>query len=366
MAKHNPYQTLSLKTSAGDYPIIIGRGLIADVALLQSLVTSSQVMIVSNETIAPLYLDRLLQAFSDRQCDTVILKDGEAYKNEQSLFQIYAALLEKKHHRDTTVIALGGGVVGDIAGFAAATYQRGVACVQIPTTLLAQVDASVGGKTAINFAQGKNMVGSFAQAKAVLIDLDTLETLNLREFRAGLAEIIKYAMLEGGSLQAQIDKALKNGLADKDCPELGAIIAQCCGIKAAIVEQDEREQNVRALLNLGHTFGHALEAYTAYKRWLHGEAVAIGLYAATLLSKGHFGLSDEMLNLIDVWLERAKLPRRIPKDIDLRSLQGYMSSDKKIKNKTQRFVLCRAMGACELVDTIPEDLIWTVLQSAIE
>lgn len=364
MAKFEPYQTLYLRTSSADYPIVIGKGLLSDAALFAQYLSSPQVMIVSNETIAPLYLEPLQKIFHDRQCDTLLLKDGETYKNEHSLFQIYAALHEKKHHRDTTLIALGGGVVGDITAFAASTYLRGVDCIQIPTSLLAQVDASIGGKTAINFCTAKNIIGSFSQAKAIFIDLNTLQTLPKREFCAGLAEIIKYSLLVGGDFQTLVHQSLSRGLTAqaKDLPE---IIRRSCLIKAAIVEEDEHEQGRRALLNLGHTFGHALESCTNYLRWLHGEAVAIGLYLAALLSEAYYGLSTDLSSLVDDLLHLADLPRRIPRDIDLGRLRDAMDSDKKIKNKALRFVLCKKIGACYLEDTISEDLVWTVLQKAV-
>lgn len=336
-------------------------------------ITTKQVLIVTNTTLAGLYLQDLQHSLSDKQCDVVVLNDGEEYKNNQSLWQIYDALMAHGHHRDTTVLALGGGVVGDIAGFAASTYQRGVRYLQIPTSLLAQIDSSVGGKTAINHPAGKNMIGSFYQPEAVYIDMNTLITLPPRQFRAGLAEIIKYAILVGGHFLEQVHQFLVTWSAVSDVPvfikesgHLADIISQCCQIKANFVQQDERETGVRALLNLGHTFGHALESVTGYGRWLHGEAVAIGLYSAALLSQRHNGLDRQLVDQIDEMLVLAGLPRRIPADIDQNCLRLLMNADKKIKNNSLRFVLIRSMGDCYLDDKVTETELQATLQASIE
>jgi 3-dehydroquinate synthase len=366
MAKFNLYQELDIRLPEHKYPILIGQGALTDEEVLRRYVSSRQVLIVTNNTIAPLYLKYLQSAFRDRQSDLVILEDGESFKNQQSLFSIYDTLIAKQHHRDTCLIALGGGVVGDITGFAAATYQRGVSFIQIPTTLLAQVDASIGGKTAINHPQAKNMIGSFHQPDAVIIDLDTLKTLPSREFQAGLAEVIKYALLAGGQFLDLVYEALKDGLADNNSGKLPEIISQCCQIKAKFVQEDERETGRRALLNLGHTFAHALEAYTNYNRWLHGEAVAIGLYCATLLSHQQVDLDEKTLHLVDEMLALAKLPRRIPVDIDLQDLRALMSQDKKIKNKRLRFILLKAFGNCYIEEQVSEEHLRLSLQNAVE
>ena len=280
--------------------------------------------------------------------------------------KIYDALIKYRHHRDTTLIALGGGVLGDVTGFAAATYQRGVRFIQIPTTLLAQVDASVGGKTAINHPAGKNMIGSFHQPHAVIMDLTTLETLPPREFRAGLAEVIKYGFLVGGEFLNGLSRVLAEELPTGSSLQLADLIARCCRIKASFVQEDEREIGRRALLNFGHTFAHALEAYTHYQRWLHGEAVAIGLYCATLLSHQLGYIDQSILKLVDSLLQAAKLPCRIPKGIDLHALQALMLHDKKITNKTLRFVLMRAPGDCYLESQVTEDSLRHVLMNAVE
>lgn len=366
MANRNQYSELIVDVPAKSYPVIIGNGLLFDHALLRKQVKAGQVMIITNTTVAPLYLSRVRQAFTDRQCDTLILEDGEAFKNQDSLNQIYDALLKNHHHRDTTLIALGGGVIGDITGFAAATYQRGTGFVQLPTTLLAQVDASVGGKTAINHPLGKNMIGCFYQPDAVIIDLQTLETLPLREFRAGIAEIIKYALLEGGEFFNLLYQALSQGLADNQSADLPAIIRECCRIKARFVKEDERESGSRALLNLGHTVGHALETESQYKRWLHGEAVAIGLYCAALLSYESQCLEWSDVELIDKLLHMAKLPSRIPKTSDLKAIEALMAQDKKIKNNKLRFILIKAMGSCYVEENLTNLSLQTVLTRALE
>ena len=373
MAKSKIFHELSVSLPGSSYPILIGRGFLSDKMLLSHYVPASQVVIISNTTLAPLYLSHLQDVFSDRQCDVLILPDGEEYKNQQSLFQIYDTLIAKQHHRDTTLITLGGGVLGDLVGFAASTYQRGVNFIQIPTTLLAQVDASVGGKTAINHPDGKNMIGSFYQPKAVFIDLDTLSSLPIRQFRAGLAEIIKYAILLGGDFLIEVEQAIDAGFSANTTQDflnrvlqLPSIINQCCKIKADIVEQDERESGVRALLNLGHTVGHALEAYTHYTRWLHGEAVAIGLYCAALLSYQQVGLDKSSLNRIDALLHKAGLPSRIPQDINLEQLRLLMDKDKKIQNNRLRFVLVKNLGNCYLENNLKEDCLQDTLQCAVE
>lgn len=356
-----------------EYPIYIGRFLLNDKVVLGQHIQSKQVMVVSNHTVADLYLNELLASLPDKDCQVVRLADGEAYKNNESLWQIYDALVTHGHHRDTTIVALGGGVVGDIAGFAASTWQRGAHFIQIPTTLLAQIDSSVGGKTAINHSSGKNMIGSFYQPDAVFVDMNTLNTLPEREFRAGFAEMIKYAVLMGGEFFIQVRALLEIWSRSTDvaqflqhAPLLAECIGNCCQIKANLVQQDEREAGVRALLNLGHTIGHALEAYTQYNRWLHGEAVAIGLYAIALLSHEHCGLDRQGIEQIDELLRLADLPRRIPADINLDKLRLLMNADKKIKRNQLRFILIRALGTCYLTDDVSDTQLLTVLQAAVE
>lgn len=365
MAKFNLYQKLDIRLPGQTYPILIGHDALSDEEILKRYLPAKQLLIVSNDKVAPLYLHYLQEVLKDRQVDLVILPDGEAFKNQQSLFTIYDKLIAKHHHRDSCLIALGGGVIGDLTGFAAATYQRGVSFIQIPTTLLAQVDASIGGKTAINHPLAKNMIGAFHQPDAVIIDLNTLKTLPSREFRAGLAEVIKYALLAGGSFFDLVYKSLKNGLADNNSEDLPEIISQSCQIKAKFVQEDEREKGLRALLNLGHTFAHALEAYTHYNRWLHGEAVGIGLYCAALLSCQQLQLNGKDLQLVDELLVLAKLPRRIPNDIDLSELRSLMSQDKKIKAKRLRFILMKSFGACYIEEQVSDENLHFTLQNAV-
>lgn len=365
MAKYDIHEQVNVSLFNHQYPITICSNALTLPGFWRSLVAARQVLIVTNQTIAPLYLDYLQTAFNDRQCDIVILQDGEEYKNQQSLFTIYDTLIAKKHHRDTTLLALGGGVVGDITGFAAATYQRGVPYIQVPTTLLAQVDASIGGKTAINHPQGKNLIGSFYQPHAVVIDINTLKTLPDREFCAGLGEIIKYALLEGGVFFESLYSLLSKGIT-ADSAELPQIIRECCRIKAKFVESDEREQGVRALLNLGHTFAHALETYTNYRYWLHGEAVAIGLYCAALLSYELGLIHYTVVELVEQMLKWAKLPHKIPKHINLNELTQLMKLDKKVKNGYLRFVIFRKPGDCCLQDQIKEQFVENALIAAVE
>lgn len=366
MAKPEIYRQLAVCCTTHKYPIYIGSHLLMDVELLHRYIDGHQVLVVTNQTIAPHYLDRVRQAFVSKQCDIVILEDGEVYKNQHSLWMIYDALIKQGHHRDTTLVALGGGVVGDITGFAASTYQRGVKWIQLPTTLLAQVDSSVGGKTAINHPSGKNMIGSFYQPHAVIMDLTTLNTLPVREFRAGFAEIIKYGLLVGGDFLEKLFSLSDFDLIVSNEHQLADLIYECCKIKAQFVEDDEKEIGRRVLLNLGHTFAHALESYTHYQRWLHGEAVAIGLYCAALLSHQLGYLDKSKLDLIDSLLEKVQLPRRIPKEIDIKKLKELMNHDKKIKNKSLRFVVIRRFGDCYLEDNVSDDLLHDVLMAAVK
>lgn len=365
MANLKAHTQIELVFPAHEYTLSIGHHLLDDFGFLRSCVSSTQVFIVTNQTVAPLYLHFLQSAFADLQCDVLALPDGEFFKNQDSLNRIYDALATKGHHRDTTLIALGGGVIGDIAGFAASTYQRGVPFVQIPTTLLAQVDASVGGKTAINHPSGKNLIGSFYQPKAVIIDVNTLTTLPIRVFRSGLAEMIKYGLLVGGAFLERLEQSLAQGL-NAQSADLSELIAECCKIKARFVIEDERDYGIRALLNLGHTFAHALEAATDFTYWLHGEAVAIGLYCAAMLSYT-LGLLDlSQVTRLRQMLLSAGLPHKIPKTINLDKLIGLMRLDKKIKNNELQFIVIRSPGACSLQSNITELEVRTALLASEE
>ena len=335
-------QTVEIDLGDRSYPIRIGSGLLKQRALFSSLI-QSKVMVVTNETIAPLYLDRLLSALGNTPASQVILPDGEAYKNLDTLDMIFEGLLKEGFDRGCSLLALGGGVVGDMTGFAAASYQRGVNFLQIPTTLLAQVDSSVGGKTGVNHRLGKNMIGAFHQPALVIADTDTLATLNDRELRAGLAEVIKYGFIIDADFFTWLEQNL-DALLARDADATMQAIKRSCEIKAAVVAADEREHGQRALLNFGHTFGHAIEAGLGYGNWLHGEAVAAGMVMALDLSV-RLGLinatiHDRGVNL----LARAGLPIVPPSELDADTLMRYMVRDKKVIDGTLRLVLLDDIG----------------------
>lgn len=327
------------------YPILIGAGLLAEPTSYHPLKTGDKVMIVSNPTIAPHYLATVQHTLEKLGClvDSVLIPDGEQHKNLDSLDLIFTALLEKNHNRDTTLIALGGGVIGDIAGFAAASYQRGIRFIQIPTTLLAQVDSSVGGKTGVNHPLGKNMIGAFKQPVSVIVDTDTLKTLPKREVSAGLAEVIKYGAIFDIRffewLEAHIDD-----LVSLDQNALEYCIQRCCQLKADVVARDETEKGDRALLNLGHTFGHAIEAHLGYGNWLHGEAVAVGMLEAAALSEilGDLGHAD--VARLEKLLARAVLPTVSPDVMQPADYLPYMWRDKKVLGGKLRLILLKKLG----------------------
>lgn len=344
------------------YPIYIGEHLF-DQQLLPNYVLGNQVLVVTNEKIAPLYLDHVKRHFQNMQCDQIILPDGESHKTLATVNLIFDVLVQKKHLRSTTLVALGGGVVGDMTGFAAACYQRGVNFIQIPTTLLSQVDASVGGKTAVNHPLAKNMIGAFYQPKAVFIDVATLQTLDDREFRCGLAEIIKAALICDLEFFIWLEENLSKLLA-REVPAITHAIKQACAIKIKIVTEDEREANIRALLNLGHTFGHALEQLTGYGVWLHGEAVAIGLVLAAEYSARIGWLDNESVARIKNLLTKAQLPIRLPNSIDAKDLLEGMESDKKKDTEGLKLVLLKGIGQAVLSQKVdPEILAETILEN---
>lgn len=362
----SPITTITVDTSRQVYPVSIGHGLLQNRQWFSEQITSQHIFIITDTVIAPFYLEMLYQHFADRVCHTLIMEVGEHIKTLQHAEYIYDQLIEKRFPRDGVLIALGGGVIGDLVGFVASTYQRGVDVIHVPTSLLAQVDASIGGKTAVNHKKGKNMIGTFYQPRHVIIDTQTLQTLPVREYRAGLAEVLKYAVLKGGSLSQLVGDACKDGLATKLLPVLTTIITACCKVKAEYVAADENEQDIRAFLNLGHTFGHALETVTGYQQWLHGEAVAIGLYCAALLSL-RIGLCDaHFVTQVDELLQLAQLPRRIPNFIDKEQLSQAMWHDKKIKNQKLRFIVMKDWGQCQIVDDIENSTVIEVLQQAYE
>ncbi len=354
-------ERLNVELADRSYPISIGSGLLAQRDLFTQAIRGRRVMIVTNETVAPLYLQRLQQTLDGYQLDACVLPDGEAYKTLDSFGQIMTALLEGGHGRDTTIVALGGGVIGDLAGFAAASYQRGVAFIQIPTTLLSQVDSSVGGKTGVNHPLGKNMIGAFYQPKAVIIDTDCLATLPRRELSAGLAEVIKYGIIWDAEFFAWLERTIA-GLLALDASLLIQAILRCCSIKADVVSQDETETGVRALLNLGHTFGHAIESEQGYGNWLHGEAVAAGtmLAARTALQLGL--LNQAQVVRIRALLSAAELPLSAPADMDFPVFMRHMMRDKKVLAGKLRLILPTNIGQADLFSDVSE----TVLQAVIE
>lgn len=346
-----------LKVDLGDrsYPIMIGSGLLGHFDL-SGYVSGAQVMIVTNETVAPLYLESTVKCFPGKVVDTVILPDGERYKDWQTLNRIFDALLEKRHSRKTTLVALGGGVVGDMTGFAAASYQRGVPFIQIPTTLLSQVDSSVGGKTGINHPRGKNMIGAFHQPQAVLIDTDSLQTLPEREVSAGLAEVIKYGLIRDSRFLAWLEDSMDRLVALE--PEaLAEAIRWSCACKAEVVAEDEREGGLRAILNLGHTFGHAIETYAGYGVWLHGEAVGSGMLMAADLSVRLGMITDDDRERARRLILRAKLPHSVPEGMTPDDFLGLMAVDKKNVDGALRLVLLNALGEAVIVaDAAPGQL----------
>ncbi len=356
-------KTLTVDLGERSYPIHIGEGLLQRPQLITGHVKGRQVMVVSNETIAPLYLDTVHQLFRGFELESVILPDGEQYKTLDTLNLVFDALLEKRFNRSCTLVALGGGVVGDITGFAAASYQRGVGFLQIPTTLLAQVDSSVGGKTGVNHALGKNMIGAFYQPGCVLIDTNTLDTLDDRQLAAGLAEVIKYGLIRDADffdwLETHIDS-----LKSRNKNALGDAIELSCAIKAEIVAADERESGQRALLNLGHTFGHAIETGTGYGSWLHGEAVAAGMLMAADLSARHQWLSQTDVDRIEALLQRAGLPTRAPEEMNEARFMSLMAVDKKVINGNLRLVLLKAIGEAVISNDFDPGLLYETLTSA--
>mgnify|MGYP001591838658 FL=1 len=356
-------KTLTVDLGNRSYPIHIGQQLLENSDLLKHHVRGKQVMVVSNDTVAPLYLDKVMQGLSGLDATSVILPDGEQYKTLDTLNRIFTALLESRYNRDCTLVALGGGVVGDITGFAAASYQRGVAFLQIPTTLLAQVDSSVGGKTGVNHALGKNMIGAFHQPGCVVIDTDTLDTLDDRQFSAGLAEVIKYGLIRDAGFFDWLETNM-GALMSRDKQALGYAIEQSCAIKAEIVAADERESGQRALLNLGHTFGHAIETGTGYGNWLHGEAVATGMLMAADLSARHGWLNTDAVRRTEQLLQQAKLPTAAPGEMDESRFMELMAIDKKVIDGSLRLVLLKGIGDATVTGDFKPDLLGETLRSA--
>jgi 3-dehydroquinate synthase len=336
-------KTLTVNLKERSYPIYIGQDLLKQCELIVPFIKSKQVLIISNDTVAPLYLAQLLDGLKQFQCESVILPDGEQYKTLDTTNLIFDALLTHRFDRDCTLIALGGGVIGDITGFAAASYQRGVNFIQIPTTLLAQVDSSVGGKTGVNHPLGKNMIGAFHQPQCVLIDTNTLNTLDDQQLSAGLAEVIKYGLISDSVFFNWLETHM-DSLLSRDPEQLIDAIERSCQNKANVVAADERESGQRALLNLGHTFGHAIESGMGYGCWLHGEAVGTGMLMAADLShrQGNFGA--EQLRRTQALIKAARLPITIPAEMSPQRFLELMAVDKKVQAGIVRLVLLSDIG----------------------
>ncbi|MEH6813236.1 MAG: 3-dehydroquinate synthase [Motiliproteus sp.] len=357
-------QKLDVDLGERSYPIFIGTQLLTEAQLWTPYIKGSQVMIVTNETIAPLYLEQIERALSGKQLASVILPDGERYKNLDTLNLIFDALLQQRHNRTTTLVALGGGVVGDMTGFAAASYQRGVDFIQIPTTLLSQVDSSVGGKTGVNHALGKNMIGAFHQPQCVLIDTNTLNTLPDKELSAGLAEVIKYGLILEPEFMGWLEQNMDR-LRAKDPGALAEAIRRSCECKAKVVVEDEKEAGRRALLNLGHTFGHAIETHVGYGAWLHGEAVAAGTVLAAQLSRRLGFISEGDVDRVCAILDAANLPLAPPSGMTVEHFIDLMAVDKKVIDGQLRLVLLNALGDGVVTADFSEAALRATLSDAV-
>jgi 3-dehydroquinate synthase len=354
----------TLNVSLGDrsYPIYIGTDLLSQPELLTNHIKSKEVLIVTNETIAPLYLDKVSQLLTDYRCESVVLPDGEEFKTLDVLNLVFDKLLSARFSRQVTLIALGGGVIGDMCGFAASCYQRGVPFIQVPTTLLSQVDSSVGGKTAVNHALGKNMIGAFYQPQCVIADTNTLNTLDEQQLASGMAEVIKYGLINDAEffdwLELNIDK-----LNARDPETLAEAIERSCIDKANVVAEDEQERGVRALLNLGHTFGHAIETGMGYGEWLHGEAVACGMVMAAELSYRMSWISEADVERIKSIMVAAKLPISPPEEMSVDQFMDLMSVDKKVQNGVIRLVLLKGIGQSVISDDYSIDKLKETIES---
>ena len=356
-----------LTVELGDrrYPIYIGGGLLSNEECYRPHITGKQVMVVTNDVVAPLYLDRCRAALSAWQAEAVILPDGEQFKTLDTVNLIFDALLQKRFDRRATIVALGGGVVGDMAGFAAACYQRGVPFVQIPTTLLSQVDSSVGGKTGVNHPLGKNMIGAFYQPQCVIADTDTLNTLPDRELSAGMAEVIKYGLIRDPEFLSWLEGNASK-MMTRDPASLVYAIERSCRNKADVVVADEKEMGVRAHLNLGHTFGHAIETGMGYGVWLHGEAVAAGTVMAAELSRRLGWISEQDVTRTTRLLQQAKLPTQGPRDLSTEKFIELMAVDKKVQDGKLRLVLLKQLGEAVISSDFPPAVVRDVIDSCRE
>ena len=356
-------RTVEIDLGARRYPIHVGAGIIGDRTLLAPHVGGRHAFVVTNETVAPLYLERLRPALADAvDVDLHVIADGEQHKTLETFAAIQSALAARRVARDGVVVALGGGVVGDIAGFAAACYQRGVDLVQVPTTLLAQVDSSVGGKTGVNLPGGKNLVGAFHQPRCVVSDTATFATLDPREVRAGIAEVVKYGLIGDPDFFDWLE-AHATALLDLDDDTIATAVVRACECKAALVVADERESGVRALLNLGHTFGHAIETGTGYGAWLHGEAVAAGIALAARMSHRMGWLAGQDCERIERLLERVGLPTRAPATLSAQRMLELMSVDKKVRRGRLRLILLRRIGEAVMTGDFDPEALYATLES---
>lgn len=354
-------QTVKVDLGSRSYPIFIGENLLDDPSLLKPHLGLGRAVVVTNEIVAPLYLERVKLQLGDQFGSAIILPDGEETKTLNTIAEIFDLLMEGKYDRKTTLIALGGGVVGDITGFAAATYQRGINFLQIPTTLLAQVDSSVGGKTGVNHSLGKNMIGAFYQPQCVVADTAVLRSLPAREVKAGIAEVLKYGLINNVEffdwLAANSENILK-----LEPKSIAKAVKICCEAKAEIVAEDEKESGVRALLNLGHTFGHAIETATGYGTWLHGETVSMGMVMAADLSHRMEWISAaEAARVRQVIEENFGMPAQPPADISVEQYLELMSSDKKAELGKIRFILLKAIGEAAIQGDVDDELLESTL-----
>ena len=346
-------KTINVNLDDRSYPIYIGDSILSDKKLLSQYIKSNQIFIITNEKVAPLYLKTIEKKFVKSNCKVFILPDGELYKTLDSLNKIITKLIENKFSRTCVLVALGGGVIGDLTGFAASCYQRGVKFIQIPTTLLAQVDSSVGGKTAVNHPSGKNMIGAFYQPHAVFSDTSVLKTLDDRELSAGLAEVIKYGLIRDVKFFCWLEENI-DLLISRDCDALEYAIERSCINKAEVVAIDEKETGYRAVLNLGHTFGHAIETSLSYKEWLHGEAVGCGMLIAADFSNRLGLLEKKQFNRIQLLIEHIGLPTKIHKNVKFNQILENMKVDKKSRDGVLHFVLLRNIGKAFLTSDYSE------------
>ena len=356
-------KTINIQFDERSYPIYIGEGLISNYELISQHILGKKVAIITNETVADIYLKTLMETVSShKELISIILPDGESYKSKDSLDSIYAQLLQNKADREITLIALGGGVIGDITGFAAATYMRGVNFIQIPTTLLSQVDSSVGGKTGINHPLGKNMIGAFYQPKCVISDMNVLKTLPSRELSAGLAEVIKYGLIRDNKFFEWLESHIQY-LMEMNPKYLIEAVQRSCENKAAVVEADEFESGIRAILNLGHTFGHAIEVAQGYGNWLHGEAVGAGMVMAAKLSQSMGWLADKDVGRIVALIKKAGVPTEPPK-ISVKKYMELMMLDKKTKDGQINLVLQKSIGDAVLTNQYDPKKLHQILEQS--